>query len=52
MEPKEQVYQAMQQAKQAVSVGEIAKATGLDRKVVDKAFNDLKRTAKLFPNPL
>ncbi|HNZ50574.1 MAG TPA: HTH domain-containing protein [Bacilli bacterium] len=47
MEPKEQVYQAMQQAKQAVSVGEIAKATGLDRKVVDKAFNDLKKDGKI-----
>lgn len=48
MDPKEQVFQAMQQAKQPVSAGEIEKATGLDRKVVDKAFNDLKKEDRII----
>ncbi|MGD9886834.1 MAG: transcriptional regulator [Bacilli bacterium] len=48
MDPKEQVFQAMQQAKQPVSAGEMEKTTGLDRKVIDKAFNDLKKEDRII----
>ena len=40
---KEQVLQAMREAGAPVNAGKIAEMTGLDRKVVDKAFADLKK---------
>lgn len=43
MEAKEQVLSAMREAGAPVNAGKIAEMTGLDRKVVDKAFADLKK---------
>ena len=40
---KEKVLQVMQQAGKPVSAGDVAKALGVDRKEVDKAFVDLKK---------
>ncbi len=42
MSAKEQVLEAMKQAGKPVSAGEIEKATGLDRKEIDKAMKELK----------
>lgn len=43
MEAKEQVLQAMREIATSVNAGKIAEVTGLDRKVVDKAFDALKK---------
>ena len=43
MEAKEQVLNAMREVGAPVHAGKIAEITGLDRKVVDKAFADLKK---------
>ena len=43
MEAKEQVLNAMREVGAPVNAGQIAELTGLDRKVVDKAFADLKK---------
>ena len=43
MEAKEQVLYAMREVGAPVNAGKIAEMTGLDRKVVDKAFADLKK---------
>ena len=43
MEVKEQVLNAMRQVGAPVNAGKVAELTGLDRKVVDKAFADLKK---------
>ncbi len=43
MEAKEQVLQAMREIGAPVNAGKIAEVTGLDRKVVDKAFEALKK---------
>ena len=40
---KEQVLEAMRSAGKPVSAGDVAKALNADRKVVDKAFADLKK---------
>ena len=40
---REQVIEAMKAAGKPVSAGEVVKATGLDKKVVDKVFKDLKK---------
>ena len=40
MEAKDQVLQAMREIGAPVNAGKIAEVTGLDRKVVDKAFDD------------
>lgn len=40
---KQQVLEAMKAAGKPISAGDVAKATGLDRKVVDKAFAELKK---------
>lgn len=42
MSAKEQVLEAMKQAGKPVSAGEVEKATGLDRKEIDKAMKELK----------
>ena len=42
MDAKEQVLQAMREAGQPLNAGKVAELTGLDRKVVDKAFAELK----------
>ncbi len=43
MEAKEQVLKAMREIGAPVNAGKIAEVTGLDRKVVDKAFDTLKK---------
>jgi DNA-binding GntR family transcriptional regulator len=43
MEAKEQVLNAMRKAGEPLNAGKVAELTGLDRKVVDKAFADLKK---------
>lgn len=47
MEPTEQVLQAMKGAGKPVGGGEVAEMTGLDRKVVDKAMDALKKTGAI-----
>lgn len=42
MNEKEQVLEAMKAAGAPISAGEVVKRTGLDKKVVDKAFKELK----------
>lgn len=42
MSEKIQVLEAMKAAGKPVSAGEVVKATGMDKKIVDKAFKDLK----------
>lgn len=48
METKEQVLEAMKKAGKPVGAGEIAEATGLDRKEVDKAMATLKKTGDII----
>ena len=43
MEPKDLVLEAMKKFGAPVNAGKIAELTGLDRKVVDKAFTALKK---------
>ncbi len=40
---KEQVPEAMRKVGVPLSVGKVAELTGLDRKVIDKAFAELKK---------
>lgn len=43
MEPKEQILKAMREAGEPLNAGKVAEITGLDRKIVDKAFDALDR---------
>ena len=43
MTEKEQVLDAMRKAGEPLNAGKVAELTGLDRKVVDKAFAELKK---------
>ena len=43
MGAKDQILQAMREIGAPVNAGKIAEVTGLDRKVVDKAFDALKK---------
>ena len=43
MSDKEKVIKAFKEAGKPVSAGEITTISGLDRKVVDKVFADLKK---------
>lgn len=43
MDTKEQVLQVMREAGKPMSAGEVATASGIDRKEVDKAFAQLKK---------
>ena len=43
MEAKEQVLEVMRKAGVPLNAGTVAELSGLDRKVVDKAFADLKK---------
>ncbi|MFD1773265.1 transcriptional regulator [Paenibacillus rhizophilus] len=43
MSVKEQVLETIKSAGKPVSAGEVEKLSGLDRKEIDKAFNDLKK---------
>ena len=43
MDAKEQVLEVMRKAGVPLNAGKVAELSGLDRKVVDKAFADLKK---------
>ena len=43
METKEKVLEAIKNADKPVNAGKVAELTGLDRKDVDKAMNQLKK---------
>ena len=43
MEAKEQVLEVMRKAGVPLNAGKVAELSGLDRKVVDKAFAELKK---------
>ncbi|QWU17765.1 hypothetical protein SAMN04487895_105181 [Paenibacillus sophorae] len=43
MSVKEQVLDTIKSAGKPVSAGEVEKLSGLDRKEIDKAFNELKK---------
>lgn len=43
MEEKQIVLEAMRKAGEPINAGKVAELTGLDRKVVDKAFAALKK---------
>jgi len=47
MEPKQQVLDAMKAAGEPLNAGKVVDMTGLDRKVVDKAMNDLKKSGEI-----
>ena len=44
---KEIILNTMKEAGKPVSAGEVATLSGLDRKVVDKAFAELKKTGEI-----
>lgn len=43
MDAKEQVLEAMKKFKEPVNASKVSELTGLDRKVVDNAMNQLKK---------
>ena len=43
MDAKEQILKAMKEAGEPLNAGKVAELTGLDRKVVDKAFAEMKK---------
>lgn len=47
MDPKQQVLEAMKAAGEPLNAGKVVEMTGLDRKVVDKAMNDLKKSGEI-----
>lgn len=47
MEVKQQVLDAMKAAGEPVNAGQIVDMTGLDRKDVDKAMNELKKSGEI-----
>ena len=47
MDPKQQVLDAMKAFGEPVNAGKVVELTGLERKVVDKAMNDLKKTGEI-----
>ncbi|MEX5410338.1 transcriptional regulator [Atlantibacter hermannii] len=47
MDNEARVLQLMEQAGKPVSAGEIEKLSSMDRKVVDKAFKNLKEQGKI-----
>ena len=52
MEATQQVLDAMKAAGEPVNASKLVEMTGLDRKDVDKAMNDLKKTGEIVsPKP-
>jgi GTP-sensing pleiotropic transcriptional regulator CodY len=47
MEATQQILDAMKGVGEPVNAGKVAELTGLDRKVVDKAMADLKKTGAI-----
>lgn len=48
MSEKEKVFEAMKKLNKPTNATEISKETGLDKKVVEKAMNELKKEDKIF----
>ena len=48
MDPKEQILEAMKKAGEPLNAGKVAELTGLDRKVVDKAFAEMKKDGTII----
>ncbi len=47
MSEKETILEAMKKVGEPLSAGKVAELTGLDRKVVDKAFAELKKEGSI-----
>ncbi|MBQ7574487.1 MAG: transcriptional regulator [Clostridia bacterium] len=47
MNEKEKILDAMRTAGEPLNAGKVAELTGLDRKVVDKAFAELKKDGSI-----
>jgi DNA-binding IscR family transcriptional regulator len=47
MSEKDAILEAMKKAGEPVSAGKVAELTGLDRKVVDKAFAEMKKEGSI-----
>ena len=47
MSEKNVVLEAMRKAGEPLNAGKVAELTGLDRKIVDKAFNDMKKSGEI-----
>ena len=47
MSEKEQILEAMRKAGVPLNAGKVAELTGLDRKVVDKAFEAMKKDGSI-----
>lgn len=47
MDSKQQVLDAMKGVGEPVNAGKVCELTGLDRKVVDKAMADLKKSGEI-----
>ena len=47
MDAKQQVFEAMKAAGEPLSAGKIAEMTGLERKAVDKAMDELKKSGEI-----
>ncbi|HNY63257.1 MAG TPA: MarR family transcriptional regulator [Bacteroidales bacterium] len=47
MEAKDQVLAAMKKANEPLNAGKVVELTGLDRKIVDKAMNELKKEGSI-----
>lgn len=48
MSDKEIVLETMKKAGELVNAGKVAEMSGLDRKAVDKAFNELKKEGAII----
>ena len=47
MSEKEQILETMRNAGEPLNAGKVAELTGLDRKVVDKAFAEMKKEGSI-----
>ena len=47
MDEKEQILEAMRKAGEPLNAGKVSELTGLDRKVVDKAFAAMKKDGSI-----
>lgn len=47
MNEKQKILDAMKKAGEPLNVGKVAELTGLDRKVVDKAFAEMKKSGEI-----
>ena len=47
MNEKQKILDAMKKAGEPLNAGKVAELTGLDRKVVDKAFAEMKKSGEI-----